>query len=391
MQPFPYHQGMSALSAEPPCWPASTRDLSSIRLAIRYRPRSRLHRLVKETATLYLDIIDYPGEWLLDLPLLNLSYRQWSTQQRELLETEPRDSLAVPWLQAVSAVEAQTPADEVLIKGLSDQYRGLLKSFRQRTQKLSLIQPGRFILPGTLEGSELLDFFPLVSGAEASGAFNQGSSGALLERRYDAYCERVVKRFYKQHFSRFDRQVVLVDCLKTLNLGQACFDDMQLAIGQVLHSFNYGKSSFLQRLFNPKIDRVLFASTKADHITANQHHNLECFLELIVNEAKREILFEGIDTRSMAISAFRSTEAAEALVDGQKLSCLKGYRKGSHEAVALFPGEVPIELPAEKDWNAERFNFIDFAPPRLAGLQASPASHIRIDQALEFLVGDKFL
>ncbi|OMH34062.1 hypothetical protein BGP75_13145 [Motiliproteus sp. MSK22-1] len=389
---FPYQQGLQALNNEPPGWPASTCDLSSVRLAIRYRPRSRLHRLVSESATLYLDIIDYPGEWLLDLPLLQLSYREWSQQQRELLGKEPRKSLAVKWLEAVSSFDSCGIADESRIKALSEQYRGLLSSFREQSQKLSLIQPGRFILPGSLEGSELLYFFPLVIGDETTtDKYPSGTNAELLERRYNAYRDQVVERFYQEHFSHFDRQVVLVDCLKTLNQGQACFDDMQLAITQILHSFNYGRAGFLRRLFSPRIDRVLFASTKADHITANQHHNLERFLELVVDEAKREILFEGIETRSMALSAFRSTETAEAMVDGQKLSCLKGFRKGNHEPVALFPGEVPTELPGEKDWSAERFNFIDFAPPRLAQIKGKAASHIRLDQALEFLVGDKFL
>ena len=27
----------------------------------------------------HLDIVDYPGEWLLDLPLMNQSFEEWST------------------------------------------------------------------------------------------------------------------------------------------------------------------------------------------------------------------------------------------------------------------------------------------------------------------------
>ncbi len=49
---------------------------------------------------LYLDIVDYPGEWLLDLPLLDLSYAQWSEQIREQLQSPQRRRLAEPWLKA---------------------------------------------------------------------------------------------------------------------------------------------------------------------------------------------------------------------------------------------------------------------------------------------------
>lgn len=42
--------------------------MSEIRLALRFRSRDSLLRHFKETSTLYLEIVDYPGEWLLDLP-----------------------------------------------------------------------------------------------------------------------------------------------------------------------------------------------------------------------------------------------------------------------------------------------------------------------------------
>src|SRR5438552_8407229 len=45
-------------------WPSSTVDISELRLVIDYQSKSRAER------TLTLDIVDYPGEWLLDLPLL---------------------------------------------------------------------------------------------------------------------------------------------------------------------------------------------------------------------------------------------------------------------------------------------------------------------------------
>jgi len=43
------------------------------------------------TRRLYLDIIDYPGEWLLDLPLLNKSYAQWSQQTLAQLKQHDHD------------------------------------------------------------------------------------------------------------------------------------------------------------------------------------------------------------------------------------------------------------------------------------------------------------
>src|SRR6202165_1132136 len=53
-------------------WPNSTVDISELRLVIDYQRQNGADR------TLTLDIVDYPGEWLLDLPLLNKSFEQWS-------------------------------------------------------------------------------------------------------------------------------------------------------------------------------------------------------------------------------------------------------------------------------------------------------------------------
>ena len=46
-------------------WPESTRQISELRVVIDYQSAGGAMR------TLTLDIVDYPGEWLLDLPLLD--------------------------------------------------------------------------------------------------------------------------------------------------------------------------------------------------------------------------------------------------------------------------------------------------------------------------------
>lgn len=42
-------------------WPTPTRGVSEIRLALRYRSNDSLLRHFKDTSTLYLEIVDYPG------------------------------------------------------------------------------------------------------------------------------------------------------------------------------------------------------------------------------------------------------------------------------------------------------------------------------------------
>ncbi|WP_246875978.1 YcjX family protein, partial [Pantoea ananatis] len=61
---FTYDEGLAQLYNTPPAWPTPTRGVSEMRLALRYRPSDSLLRHLKDTATLYLEIVDYPGEWL---------------------------------------------------------------------------------------------------------------------------------------------------------------------------------------------------------------------------------------------------------------------------------------------------------------------------------------
>src|SRR6201994_1445027 len=72
-------------------WPNSTVDISELRLVIDYQRQNGADR------ALTLDIVDYPGEWLLDPPLLNKSYEQWSAESLALSRQGPRATLAAPW------------------------------------------------------------------------------------------------------------------------------------------------------------------------------------------------------------------------------------------------------------------------------------------------------
>jgi uncharacterized protein len=72
---FPFELNLQQLQQGQ--WPASTTALSQITLQLRYKPQSPLKQKLLEWQTLTLEITDYPGEWLLDLPMLSLDYATW--------------------------------------------------------------------------------------------------------------------------------------------------------------------------------------------------------------------------------------------------------------------------------------------------------------------------
>ncbi len=197
----------------------------------------------------------------------------------------------------------------------------------------------------------------------------------------------MVEPFYTNHFSRFDRQIVLVDLFHALNAGRAHFTDCQDALSTILESFRYGSSSLLSRLFNPNITKLLFAASKADHVAANQHANLKQLLELMIAPARRKARFAGLETDVLALSALRATDTVKADYQGQQLSCVRGRLKNEDRETVLFPGEIPPDLPDDDDWRSGRFQFKDFRPRRL--IPGQKGQHLRLDQAIEFLIGDK--
>ena len=379
---FPFESARGALASPEPHWPPATERLSTLRLQVRYVAKGALRRRLGERRLLTVQIIDYPGEWLLDLPLLDQSYEAWSASVLQAAETRPRAALAKDWRSFVASLDPHAPASADRVTQATALYSDYLRQCQ--AAGLGLLQPGRFTMPGDLAGSELLQFCPLPP-ADAG----RGSLAQLMRTRYGRYRDLVVLPFYRDHFSRFDRQIVLVDVLGVLNHGRACFADCEAALALVLNNFRYGPSGLLARLLRPRIETLLFAVTKADHVAHNQHPNLRLLLERMVDEAAGAARFEGIKPAFVALSALRSTEVVRTEHQGQVLSCVRGVLKGENRPTVLFPGEIPPELPAEEDWREGRFRFRDFAPRRLILQGADKPQHIRLDQALEVLLGDR--
>ncbi len=381
-KPFPFARYVELLDSDPPAWPKATDDLTGLTFRIRFRPSGFVARQLSSMASLRLELVDYPGEWLLDLPLLDTDFDGFARGALGLMDKPVRAPFARPYLERLDTIDPGGPADPVLAAELAELFTDYLLAC-QRDGHLSLIQPGRFTMPGSLKGSQALQFAPVPPGENTRGSLRR-----LMADRYTAYKREVVYPFYEQHFSRFDRQIVLVDVMSALNEGPGVFDDTEIALSAVLQSFNYGRSSLLSRLFSPKIDKLLFAASKADHVSASQHANLKNLLGSMVARAARTAKFEGVDTDTLALSAIRCTDTVKRDYQGQTLSYVRGRLKKDGSETVLYPGEIPPDMPEASDWQEGRFRFKAFAPRPLS---SEGGRHIRLDTALEFLIGDRLL
>jgi predicted YcjX-like family ATPase len=395
---FAYEQHLDALTGKNPHWPESTRRISQLRVTLKFQSRGWLAGM-RGPSAVNLDIVDYPGEWLLDLPLLSLNFAEWSEEAL----TRAGDANAVPearaFLDLLQATYVAGPATDVEAERLATAFTAYLRASRGDGHALSALPPGRFLLPGDLEGSPALTFAPLPP---PQGGVRGGSLYAMLARRYDAYKDEVVRPFFRDHFARLDRQVVLVDTLRALNAGPVAVRDLEAALTAILSAFRQGENTTLSRLIARRIDRILFAATKADHVHSSAHDRLEAILNRLVANAAQRARFAGAQTRSLAIAAVRATREGTIEDAGHPLNVIigtpePGERLGDavydgRTEVALFPGDLPADPAAVLDGDERvHLNFLRFEPPRLIERTAEGAPslpHIRFDRALDFLIGD---
>ena len=190
---FAYEEHLDALTSNERHWPEGTKRISQLRLTLEYQPSSFFARNFG-SGKLHVDIVDYPGEWLLDLPLMNLSYQQWSHATIAASRLAPRASMAKNWYGHLQGLDAQSAADETEVQKAATLFTSYLSNCRKDEYSLSTLPPGRFLLPGDLAGSPLLTFAPLDVLPDTE--FAAGSMGALMQRRYDSYVVRVVKPFF---------------------------------------------------------------------------------------------------------------------------------------------------------------------------------------------------
>ncbi|WP_144206602.1 YcjX family GTP-binding protein [Shewanella donghaensis] len=390
---FDYQGGMNSLTQTPATWPASTRNISELRLAIKYRPRKGILAKLSETATLYVDIVDYPGEWLLDLPMMKQNFVQWSEAQAAVKKRLEVSGCYSDFASELAAINLTDVADEHKLKQIADLYQTLLLDL-VNNQGFYLAQPGRMLLPGEFADTPLLAFFPLIHlDKEALSELENAADDSyyqVLKRRYDEYVSVVVKPFYRDYFASFDRQLVLVDCFNGLNSGKAQFEDMGNALNSIVESFHFGQSSLLRRLFSPKIDKLLFAASKVDRVTRDQQGQVLSLLTDMLKHSQHFANYEGCEVETMAISAIKATQHGMVSTSTGEQEVVRGIDE-NQQMLTIFPGEVPQHLPEDSFWDKQGFNFVSFNPPKLPNSSLSDPrfEHIRLDHLLQFLLGDK--
>lgn len=384
---FDYEAHLAAMTGVEPRWPEGTSGISELRLSFRVQPSGLLGG-VTGPKTIHLDIVDYPGEWLLDLGLLDKDYATWSRET--LARIEGRREADV-YRAALSSADPTAKLDEVVAKSLAEVFTSYLQAAREAGY--SDCTPGRFLLPGDLRGSPVLTFAPLPE-----GDFGRGTMGREFSRRFEAYKREVVKPFFRDHFSRIGRQVVLVDVLGAIHAGPRAVEDLRQAMSDILGAFRPGRNAFLSQIFlGQRVEKILFAATKADHLHHSQHAQLTAITDALLQDARSRADFAGAETTAMSMAALRTTTEDRIEQGGRALDVVRGTLAASGKRAAFYPGRLPDDPsrllnPARQGaeaWLEADYEVMRFAPQPLELRPGDGPPHIRLDRAAQFLLGDR--
>lgn len=339
---FDYEAKLADLAAERPAWPARTDDLAEISLELEVKPPGGFLGTIRGMVgnpRIQLELLDYPGEWLLDLPMLPKTYADWSRDTLALLRQAPRAALAQPFLERMAQIDLGKPGEDAIIRPVHELYKATLEQCRKELG-LRYLQPGRFICMGPRNDAPFMWFFPADNVPDRP---LHASMAERLQERYEAYKADVRINFINSYFSKFDRQIVLVDVLGALHAGKAAYEDTERAIADIAKCLA-GDGSLLGRLLGQQTPkRVAFVATKADHVPELQRDNLRSLLRAMSQSARDHGPVNGNSVSyHVAASVLSTRDGWLDHDDRPREAIVWGRRLGDTKELAYRAGSIPI-------------------------------------------------
>ncbi len=375
---FDFASHMAALAADPPRWPARTMAVSLLALDLDLPREGLLAPFAAQRRR--LEFLDYPGEWLLDLPLLSQDFADWSEATLRRLEAAEIAEIARPFMAFVRGLPAGAKADEALTATGHRLYTDLLRRLRDEAG-WAFLQPGRFLMPPPGAPPPWTEFFPLPG---------RSPLATLMQSRFNAYVETVRHDLMSPMFGDLDGLVVLTDLLSALNQGQSAFADAQAALAAAADALRWDGSwtewlaAFARLQLPPRsIGRVAFVATKADHIATRQRTNLAALMRRVTR-----IPDGGATSAVFSVAAVRCTEDVVETLAGRPVSAVRGRIIGEPRPARFYPGEVPDHPPDAAFWQHRFLALPDFEPMRLPDAGRGGIPQLGLDSLLAFLLTD---
>lgn len=302
-KPFPHLDNLEALKRGE--WPEATEEAYGFKLIVRLKQTASLKKHLLPHTDVVFEFIDYPGEWITDIPMLNKPYAQWSDSAWAQLSSGPQQYFATPWKQFVNEFNfEQTPTPE-RIKQLINAYRDYL--IEAKANGISLLQPGSFLLESTDFDWKNFGFTPLPSSITSDISHPWFKA---FDKHYGTFQRGWLTPLKQSIFKETDKQIILVDLFEGLNHSRQHLYQLKETLSHLADTFVYGQSSWFSRtvLKKQQIGRVAFVATKADLIPASQRENLLSLLMQVTEGARARFNDKPIEFEHFLVSALQVTD-----------------------------------------------------------------------------------
>ena len=325
------------------------------------------------TACLRIIFVDYPGEWLVDVPLVQQSFAEWSVGAMARLTREPWSCLSDEFRAKLSAHNWKGDDNDDTAKSTAQVWQRLL--FAARERGLRWLQPGRFVPPqGMVEENPIpglddqnLWFCPLPPDAIEGAARN--SLASKMSERFEFY-QKGVKEFMGKTLSGASRHAVLVDVLGALSNDRVAFEEQAEVVHEVYRTLALRRPNWFASIFGSetsRFDRVLFLATQSDTVPESQRGTLVTLLKSMrlgkTGRAASDAAIDGV----AHVVAIRATKDVKCSVNGQEVPAVEGLCALDRVRKQVAVLDIPDRVPDSEYWAARNVLQIPkFVPPKVA-------------------------
>jgi predicted YcjX-like family ATPase len=288
---FPIADCIDALENQQ--WPAATDQVFGFELKVTSKQPARLKKLLGRSHQITtFRFYDYPGEWLTDLPMLDLTFVQWCHLVTAQQTTEPQKTLATDWLRYLERFDFDSIPTEETITDLIQRYRKYLVSAKEAG--ISMLQPGGYLLDKTPYNWQKYGFVPLPAKITCD---LKHPWMKLMSANFTAYQVTWLEKLKQAYFSDFDSQVILVDLFEGLKHSRQHLMQLKESLSNLAGIFINGQTWFQKLIGQSVMSKVAFVATKVDLIPASQNKNLLSLLKDVSSGARsqfeeKEIIFD---------------------------------------------------------------------------------------------------
>lgn len=370
---FPYDAQIAALQNRQ--WPTPTKEISAFALTLTLKRKNPLAQQLLGNQRLQVVIHDYPGEWLMDLTMIDQSYHDWSAHVFAQQSSEPQHSLAKEWLACIHDFDfTLPPTTPIYTNHLIDTYQRYL--IRAKQDGVSRLQPGALLLHPPTTATRLGRFCPLPAKILAQP---NHPWVIFFAQAYQDYQQNWLLPLRDKYFKQSNQQVILVDLLEGLNYGKHYLAEMQEALNQLTQSFVYGKRRWYERLHKPvSIDQVIFVATKVDLIPIKEQENLRALLQNLTQSAENTLTQHQVDVEHLLLAAITATKPAQNAED----SLIYKHIDGDTRQVRFDP--IPKRIADLTEHG--RYPFLQSQPPLIKTANDLQAMHL--DKLINRLLKD---